>query len=399
MKNKVIVVGAISSYSVKQFYDAAVQLEKKPIFLFHKGHIPDSSLLEDGNYVIADGLAIECIDQIMESLSAHSSHIFSVVPGGELAVPVTEKICDALGLPFNHGDINRFRNKKIMRDWLSEGNILQPAQYGTASKQEDIQFLAAKLRYPLIIKPVDGAASFFVKKIEHEDQLYDAVNSIISHKVSLATGVKFDGVALLEEYIEGTEYSAEVMVHDGACAGFYVTRKILSDEPYFDEIGHISLSPEYYPDECKKLVDEVISTMQVTSAVLHIEFRQDKNGRLYLIEVASRIAGDLISRLVDIKHGCSLEEFYLLSRSGNEAQSHKEKRMGQPANCFVGIRFLFGEDVTVPGKIHVVQKDSAQKYVSKSERSPRNVVNRTGFIIFQSEDYEAAISFIKEGAC
>lgn len=156
---------------------------------------------------------------------------------------------------------------------------------------------------------------------------------------------------------------------DGACAGFHVTRKILSDEPYFDEIGHISLSPEYYPDKCKKLIDGVINTMQVTSAVLHIEFRQDKNGRLYLIEVASRIAGDLISLIVDIKHGCSLEEFYLLSRSGSEVELHKEKRVGQPANCFVGIRFLFGEDVIVPEKINVVQKDSAQKYVSRSEQN------------------------------
>ncbi|MFD3226906.1 ATP-grasp domain-containing protein [Rahnella aceris] len=395
MKDKVLIIGAISNYSVKQFYGAAIKLNKTPIYLFHKEHIPDSPLLKEENYIVTDGLGVECLDAIMENIYTLKNRIFSVVPGGELAVPLTEKVCASLGLSFNQGDINRFRNKKVMRDWLSRGIISQPKQYGIVSTKENIQSLLGGLKFPLIIKPVDGAASFFVKKIEHESELSDAVDAIISHKLSKATGIRFEGTALLEQYIEGTEYSAEVMVHKGVCIDFYITRKLLSDEPYFDEIGHISLSPEYYPNGCEKLVNEVIGAMQVTSAVLHVEFRQNENGKLYLIEVASRIAGDLISNLVELKHGRSLEEFYLLSRSEDAGNLHETQSARQDPDCFVGVRFLFGEDVVVPEKITNLQEDIAQRYIKISENSPKNVVNRTGYILFKSATYEDAISFIR----
>ncbi|MFC0139902.1 acetyl-CoA carboxylase biotin carboxylase subunit family protein [Erwinia mallotivora] len=402
MKNKVLIVGAISSYSVRQFYEATINLNKVPVFLFHDGHIPQSTLLSKDNHIVTNCLSINRLEKTLSNIQFIIEDVFSVVPGGELAVPLTEQLCEVFELPFNKGDINRFRNKKIMREWLGKVSVAQPEQYGVVDSEDKVRALAGKLKFPLIIKPVDGAASFFVKKIYHEEELADAVSSIIAHKTSLATGVQFEGQAILEQYIEGVEYSAEVMVCNGECKGFYITRKLLSDEPYFDEIGHISLSPECYPENCEEFIFKVIDAMEVDSGVLHIEFRQNVNSSLYLIEVACRIAGDLISNLVQIKHGYSLEEFYIIARSVN-SNDEKEEKMSIKnlisLDNLVGIKFLFGEEVHSAPFIKIIQQDIAQKYVKISNRSPQNVVNRTGYIIFETSSLNNAVDFIKDGLC
>ncbi|MBP2857288.1 ATP-grasp domain-containing protein [Dickeya oryzae] len=395
MKNKVLVIGAISSYSVKQFYDAAKKIGKEPFFLFHKDHIPSSILLTSDNYIKADGLGVDMIDKTMHLISAITEHIFSVVPGGELAVPLAESLCEQLDLPFNPGDSNRFRNKVTMRRWLSQGKISQPTQYGVIDSSEQLTALLPNLSYPLIVKPVDGAASFFVKKINCLDELPDSINKIIAHKMSKATGVRFQGQAILEEFIDGTEYSAEVMVYSGQCERFFITRKVLSDEPYFDEIGHISLSACDYPAGCEDLVKEVITAMDVVNGVLHIEFRQTRDNKLYLIEVASRIAGDLISNLVRIKHGYSLEAFYLQARSGQNNLDKYILTDNTSSSNLIGIRFLFGEEPTIPATITVIESDLAQRYISTPESSVKNVVNRSGYIIFESTDLNQSLNFIQ----
>ena len=161
--------------------------------------------------------------------------------------------------------------------FFSRGGVLQPAIYAQVSCQASLSAVKQNLQYPLVIKPVDGAASFFVKKIQEPSELGDAINQIVNYASSKATGVQLLRRALLEQFIHGDEYSAEVLVSSGRRIKYFVTRKILSEEPYFDEVGHVSLLSQDEPSGTDELVNNVISSMMVDNGCA--AYRVSKNSR------------------------------------------------------------------------------------------------------------------------
>lgn len=395
---KVIVVGAISRYTIKSFLKACSELDLAPVFILCKNHVPSVEELSLDNILLVDSLDIDLIDVIENKIRSIDSEIFSIVPGGELSVFITEELCKIFGLPHNSGNISRFRDKYLMRKTLENNDhVNQPAVYARISSENEIEQLELNDDlFPLIIKPIDGAASFFVKKVMGKSDIRHAFKPIYNHSYSEATGVKFLKSALLEEYVQGIEYSAEVIVSGQNIIDYSVTRKVLSDEPYFDEIGHISLPKSEELNGVDKFISAVIEGMRVDCGVLHIEFRiNEKTEEIYLIEVALRIAGDLISNIAQKQHGFSLEKSLIAIKSRNPQslviEPLSNKKMG-----YVGVKFLFGEDSGIVGEnITVIEQDIAQKYKNREGNGPKNVLNRTGYIIFLCPNMQAALNFIR----
>jgi biotin carboxylase len=84
---------------------------------------------------------------------------------------------------------------------------------------------------PLVVKPTMGSGSVGVRRAITRTEVADAIAAVLATGAGPAGGPRR---ALAEEYLEGPEFSVE-MVDDEVVA---VVGKHLGDHPYFVEIGH-----------------------------------------------------------------------------------------------------------------------------------------------------------------
>ncbi|MBD2255550.1 ATP-grasp domain-containing protein [Nostoc parmelioides] len=195
------------------------------------------------------------------------------------------------------------RDKYLMREAFNKSNISLCNSYIVNSEEEAV-FYANKIGFPIVLKPAKMASSIGVVKVESEKDLPESYRIAAS-----ATNSRFSKkqVILLEEYLDGPEYSVESVVTGSNVSVVAITRKEIGFHPYFEEIGHQVSPSEFF--EQKQLIEELVinahHVLEVDMGVTHTEVRLTKKGPR-LIELGARLGGDLIPYLVYLSTGIDL---------------------------------------------------------------------------------------------
>ena len=393
MNDTVIIIGAISSYAARRYEEAVAHLNVGSVFVESDGS-PTPLTSNANDRISLASLEADEADHLISRL--RNRKIIGVVPGGELAVPLADAVARRLDLTCHAGSTERFRDKGVMRESLALGKVAQPRVISLVGPDDKIPLLREE-ELPVIIKPTDGAASFFVKKCESRKDVAEAIGGVRSHGRSNATGVAFSRRAIVEEFVEGREYSAEVVIRAGRIVLQFLHMKLLSQEPFFDEIGHVTL-PWSHLEVAGGLdvfIDRIVRAMDLVNGVAHIEFRVDINGRPRVIELGARVAGDMISELVELSTGISLEREFIRVRSGLKSS---DLVGSSNLSKIHGVKFVFGNAPlwhAAPG-INMVIEQAAQAYAPLSGSSPFHVTRRTGLVVFHADSPEAATAFIEQ---
>ena len=215
----------------------------------------------------------------------------------ELAMHPMNYLLRKMGIPCNSPEAEEIAtNKYLMRCAMRDAGIDSPKFVlveDAFDKKELIGFT-----YPLIIKPIDLSSSRGVMKIETPDDIDAAIE--------YAMGWSKVRKAIIEEFIEGPEYSGESIAFDGKYKLLVVTEKSTTGPPHFVETGHkqpADLSPETF----KKVEDTLyraFASMKIEYGAVHPEFRITKEGRICIMEIGARMGGDCIgSDLVPLSSG------------------------------------------------------------------------------------------------
>jgi biotin carboxylase len=165
---------------------------------------------------------------------------------------------------------------------------------------------------PWVVKPVEGSGSAGVKLCRDRREVVEHARLLLQQKTN-ERGLPIPLEALIEEYLRGTEYSVEIF--GGEVVG--VTRKYLSREPFFVEVGHDF--PAQGPEEVLRTIGR--SAMQALSAVglswgpAHIEIRVTERGPI-VIEINPRLAGGFIPELIRESTGIDLIKCTILAAIG-----------------------------------------------------------------------------------
>lgn len=186
--------------------------------------------------------------------------------------------------------------------------------------------------YPVIIKPRDNSGSRGVKLCRSREELEDSMSEAL--EVS-----RLDTV-LVEEFIEGQEYSIESLHHDGKSEVIQFTEKRTTEFPYNVELGHIQ--PANISDENKLRIREIISkigdALHFENCPSHTELKINDRG-IFVIETSPRLGGDYItSILTPLSTGINMEDELLRMALGEEI--HPEPCPVQHA----GVRFFDFEE-------------------------------------------------------
>lgn len=214
----------------------------------------------------------------------------------DLAMPTVNYLANELRLVGNTEECTILTtNKYEMRKVLKEKGMPIP-EFQLIKNKQDIDF--DKIRFPAIVKPIDRSGSRGIYKVMDLEELELAVQN--------AKKVSFTDSILVEEYIEGKEYSIEGISQKGRHKIIQVTEKFTSGAPNFIESAH--LAPARIDEDLKKrifqTIEESLTILKIENGASHSEIKVSAAGNIKIIEIAARMGGDFIgSDMVEISTG------------------------------------------------------------------------------------------------
>lgn len=306
--------------------------------------------------------------------------------GSDLANITVQYLAEKLGLPGNSREcIKNSTNKASMRLAFQKAGIPVPF-FKTVEEGEKY----SPQSYPVIVKPTDRSGSRAITKVYKEDDLAEAVMNAASQS--------FEKKAIIEEYIEGAEYSVETISYKGHHTCLAVTKKYTTGSPHYIEVAHIQPAPltEEMENRVKKLVFRALDALGVVCGAAHSELRISKKGEIRIIEIGSRMGGDCIgSDLVPLSTGQDFVGMVVDTAAG------KPPVLKEADRHVAAIRFLMNEnDEKLLAELQEKHPDKLRKVVIEGEAKKADIVDsgsRPGFFILQADSHKEMEELLHHG--
>jgi len=236
----------------------------------------------------------ECIRRIQSFNEQHKTvSIDGVVTFWDECTLLTARIAEEfqfVSIPLAVAE--KIKNKYLFRDSCKHFGIPSP-RHQLISRPEEFTDVDAAWRFPLVIKPVYGASSAFVVKVENKDELEKAFVSIKDniHSYELAPEWKTWEV-FVEEYIGGDEVDIDLLLQDGAIKYSSITDNNKTNEPFFVETGETcpSMLPVARQRELLDMSKKTLRAFGVKNGCFHFEAKSTCEGAVP-IEINMRMGG------------------------------------------------------------------------------------------------------------
>ncbi len=292
----------------------------------------------------------------------------------ESALPTVVYVAQSMGLVSNTQECVRLTETKFAQRKAFEEHRIPVPKYMKLVKGEEVPNL--KMRYPIIVKPLDSGGSQGITKIDSSEGLAEALEDAFDHSRTQQ--------AIVEEFVDGREFSVEALSHQGVHYILQITDKVTSGAPHFIEMQHhqpadltIDVS-----SRIKEMVEKALTSLKIENSPSHTEIKLDSEGNLYIIEIGARMGGDFItSDLVRLSTG------YDMVKGAIELAVGKFDVPSINASYFSGVYFYSALAPQIGEIIH--NHSNYPEIVSyEMEEGPLTEVHsnadRNGYFIYQS---------------
>lgn len=225
-------------------------------------------------------------------------------PCSEVSMNVMGRLNEELGLSgITKEQAICATNKYLMREAFEKGNAPSPKSVLTKSTEDAwVQFMA--FDGDGILKPSRNSGSRGIAKVAKG---IESKESFVE-KYKVALNESRDKSVLIEQFIEGPEFSIEIIVWNGEVNVLTVTDKKTTEAPHFVELGHNQPSCFSGAEvaELKAAAVAGVKALGVNNCACHAEAKL-QNGKAYLMEIGARLGGDFIStELVHLSTGIDM---------------------------------------------------------------------------------------------
>lgn len=349
-------------------------------------------------FAYADKTGVMNVLDIEKNLQFAKEHnVTSVISDqSEISVRTVASVAEQMGLKsISNSMAELYTNKFLMREFCKQNNFVYPQYKCCKTLQEAIDFFT-QCNCKMILKPLSSNSSqgvFSISSVRELEKRFD-------ESLKYATD---DKSLILEEYIEGTEFTIDTIVLDGEVFNLAISEKkhFEYNENVANELYFSYFSKEFDYEELRTLNKKIIETSGLSFGLTHSEFKFCK-GKFYLIEMAARGGGAYIaSKIVPYISGVDNYKWYIEASLGHDLSEAKMLIRKQIETCKKREAKLKFFDFKQYGK--KIKKISG---VDKLERSP-NVIkislaikeddilyaatddsNRQGFYIISAESYK-----------
>ncbi|MDE5757044.1 MAG: ATP-grasp domain-containing protein, partial [Allobaculum sp.] len=207
---------------------------------------------------------------------------------------------------------------------------------------------------------------------------------------------------LVEEFIEGREFSIESLHYNGKSEVIQFTEKKTTEFPYNVELGHIqpaNLTEEEH-DEIRNIISKIAECMHFENCASHTELKINNRG-VFVIETSPRLGGDYItSILTPLSTGINLEDQLIRISLGKPVDIGKGHKDSSSAVCFfslpigsiVAIDKQLKDIASWPGICDFQSKLQVGDKINKITSS----LNRYGHFIVTGENRELTEGYVRD---
>lgn len=315
-----------------------------------------------------DEILMKCIEIGIDAICSIAS---------DLATLTVNYVANKMQLTGNNLECTRnCTNKYNMRTCFLKRNDPSP-KYVLIRNPEDL--FKSDFSFPVIVKPSDRSGSRGITKLDSKEGLQEAYQQACEESI--------EKEVLIEEFVEGIEYSVECISHQGKHYYLATTLKHTTGSPHFIETGHEEPSglDEDMINKIKDVVFHALDTLGIENGASHSELKIDASNNIKIIEIGARMGGDCIgSHLVQYSTGYDYIKMVIDIALGKQPSFDKVNE-----EMAVEIRYIMNtedyeemieEEKSNPSNIlykSVIDKDMAHEV--------RNSSNRIGCYLIKKE--------------
>lgn len=216
-------------------------------------------------------------------------------PCSEVSMNVMGRINDELGLSgISKDQAIRATNKHLMREAFEAYGAPSPKSRCFTDVEVAWGSFCTDFTGACILKPSRNSGSRGIAKIEENID-----GDEFKRLFEIAKGESRDKQVMLEQFIEGPEFSIEIIVWDGQVNVLTVTDKKTTEAPHFVELGHNQ--PSCFPSEIVEKIKAAavagVKALGVNNCACHAEVKV-QDGEPYIMEIGARMGGDFISTVL-----------------------------------------------------------------------------------------------------
>tara|TARA_Y100001970_G_C14201631_1_gene841456 strand:- start:666 stop:1829 length:1164 start_codon:yes stop_codon:yes gene_type:complete len=285
-------------------------------------------------------------------------------------------------------------DKLLMKKSFTANQIPCPAHYELSSFQDLKRIIEDSDNERFVLKPNDGRGARGVLILDQDIDLYWAFEESIRWGDS--------GKLILEEYIEGKQYSTESFILDGRCFTPAIAERNYSRltqfKPYIIEDGG-DIPPELSKSELEEIDHIILNSalaIGISEGIIKGDIVIDNNGNIKVIEIAARLSGGwFATHQVPIATGVNLVEIVMhhsLSIPIDEIDLKPKKRNA------TSIRYWFPKEGVIKDIHGIEELENVPGFVKfgffrdKGEIQPsiRMHPDRFGYVIVSGKDRSEA---------
>lgn len=237
----------------------------------------------------------------------------------DIATTVVARIGEKFNLPTIGSEMAKlYTDKYQMREFCKKIGLKYPEYKLCKTKEEVFSFLEEQEK-PIIIKPIDCNSSKGVYTIKSKQDIdkYFATTLLYS---------RTEKAVLAEHYIDGTEFTI-----DGIKTPSTHYTLAISEKKHFkhnnniaDELLFSYRNDKFDYEELKETNNEYILKSKLPFGFTHAEYKYE-NGEFYLIEIAARGGGNMISSLISqYMSGYEVYDYLIDCALGNSPEKNFE---------------------------------------------------------------------------
>ena len=293
----------------------------------------------------------------------------------ESALPTVVYVAQQMGLVSNSEEsIAITQSKYTQRRALENAGISVP-QYYLIERQDELSMV--NCQFPVIVKPDDSGGSQGICKVDTSDKLQAAYQYAVEYSRSKHV--------IVEEFIDGREFSVEYISYQGKHYFLQVTDKVTSGAPRFVEMQHhqpANISDDVR-DKIKMMVEAALKALKIENSASHTEIKLNSKGELYIIETGARMGGDFISSdLVRLSTGYDFVEGNIKLAIGKFEEPMFTKSMHSGVYFYSKLAPEIGDVI----KQHQKWPEIVEwKYTDEPLMEVKSNADRRGYFLYQKE--------------
>lgn len=305
----------------------------------------------------------------------------------DMPMRAVAKACEVCGLPGISFDTAVKATDKGEMIKAFEAACVEHPWYYIVPDHSFLRDVLKGLSYPCIMKPTDNAGSRGVVLCHSREELEEEYE----YSLHESRG----GAVIIEEYLQGPEFSIEVMVIDGEPHILQITDKLTTGAPHFVEMGH-SQPTRQSKENSKKIRDlacRAVKAVGINVGPAHVEMIFTKDGPK-MVELGARMGGDCITtHLVPLSTGIDMVGNTIKLACGEEIDIEPKFNKGAAIRYFDAhdgvIKAIEGIDRAK--KIPGVKEISIVHQVGETIGEIGSSTDRVGFVIAQADTAEKAV--------